>query len=93
MTQQKTNLKTENKIENEQNLGDLWAITKQQKQKDSIIRLLKAKDKEEILKQLESNDISHETYKENEPIMKEIRTVGGRGQELPGNRNEKTFGG
>lgn len=27
------------------------------------------------------------------PMMKEIRTVGERGQELPGNRHEKTFGG
>ena len=45
------------------------------------------------MKQLENNDILHEKYKENEHIMKEIRTVGERGQELPGNRNEKISGG
>ena len=55
--------------------------------------MLKAKDKEEILKQPENNDILCEKYKENEPVMKEIRTVGKRGQELLGNRHEKTFGG
>lgn len=55
--------------------------------------MLKAKDKEEILKQPENNDILCENYKENEPVMKEIRTAGERGQELLGNRHEKTFGG
>lgn len=44
------------------------------------------------MKQLENNDILCEKYKEN-LWWKKSEQWGERGQELPGNRHEKTFGG